>query len=572
MKKRNSVIGFYLDFIKGRDWWFVWMAIGFSIIWPLDLVISPYLSKLFVDRISDTSNILWPFVGIIIIKVLMRLEEYGYKFVWSSFISSMQKRIRSKLFYHIHGHAEEFFNKASSGSLARRVVDVAENAEDLFNFGFYALLPFVIGAISTIFLTTTLSPLFGLLFFSWFCLHFTLGWFMARKNMDRQYKQAFALSNLMGKITDSFNNSFVAKVFSARKRESVYLQKYNSLESLAKKAAIRHLANIEFALGSVEIIFSLCSLGLLIYLRSLGQVTAGDFIMIYGLYNNFSNNIYWISGKANRNIQNIGASKEALDVILTTHSIKDNDDAKPLQVYKGAISFKHITHNYSTFKVLDDFNLEIKAGETVGIVGFSGSGKSTIVKLLLRMFEPDNGSVEIDGQNISHVKQKSLRKAIAVVTQDTSLFNRSVKENIGYGQVATKEEVTRAAKMAHATEFIGNLEGKYGFKVGEKGSKLSGGQKQRIAIARAFLKDAPIVVLDEATSALDAKTEAMINKSAMQLMENRTGIVIAHRLSAVVNLDRIVVMAEGKVMEEGTHKDLLKKKGLYKAMWENQFK
>ena len=267
----------------------------------------------------------------------------------------------------------------------------------------------------------------------------------------------------------------------------------------------------------------------------------------------------------------IGYIDDAIRMITPAHGIQDNQDAKPLNVTAGEIAFKNVHFSYSGEKIFEDMDFVIKPNQKIGLLGPSGAGKSTLVSLLLRLFDIQDGEITIDGQNIKSVSQESLRSKIAVIPQDTSLFHRSLADNIRYGCLnATDEDVIAAAKQAYAHEFIEQLPDGYNTMVGERGIKLSGGQRQRIAIARAILKNAPILLLDEATSALDSESEMHIQQSLENLMENKTVIAIAHRLSTISRLDRLIVMNNGEIVEDGTHDSLLKAKRHYAKLWNMQ--
>jgi ATP-binding cassette subfamily B protein len=298
----------------------------------------------------------------------------------------------------------------------------------------------------------------------------------------------------------------------------------------------------------------------------------GDFALILAVSMETCHTIWWTMSCVDDFNQDYGKCKQSLSALMTQTEIQDKSDAKTLQCAKGQIVFKDVEFNYSnTEPLFSNKSIEIAAGQKVGLVGYSGGGKSTFVNLILRLYEIKSGAILIDGQSISDCTQDSVRQNIALIPQDPTLFNRSLMENIRYGRTeASDEEVIEAAKAAHAHEFISALAQGYDSLVGERGVKLSGGQRQRIAIARAILKNAPILILDEATSQLDSLTEQLIQESLQELMQNKTTLVIAHRLSTLLHMDRILVFEEGKIVQDGTHSQLLDSKGLYKKLWEAQ--
>jgi len=310
----------------------------------------------------------------------------------------------------------------------------------------------------------------------------------------------------------------------------------------------------------------------LIYGRLNNMVTVGDFALILTLSFTIAESIFNLGEEILRFAKEAGSCRQALNIIVEPHEIQDKPNAHELNVTQGKIVFDQVQFQYQgTDPLFENKTVTIEPGQKVGLVGHSGSGKSTFVNLILRLFDVSQGRILIDGQDIKEVTQTSLRKNIGMIPQDPSLFHRTLFENIQYGRVdASAEEVINAAKNAHAHEFIENLAQGYDSLVGERGVKLSGGQRQRIAIARAFLKNAPILILDEATSQLDSVTEQYIQESLWELMQNKTTIVIAHRLSTLLNMDRILVFNKGKIVEDGTHQELLAKNGMYATLWKAQ--
>ncbi|HFC6627125.1 TPA: ABC transporter ATP-binding protein [Neisseria meningitidis] len=389
--------------------------------------------------------------------------------------------------------------------------------------------------------------------------------------------QADARSLMTGRITDAYSNIATVKLFSHGAREAAYAKQSMEEFMVTVRAQMRLATLLHSCSFIVNTSLTLSTAALGIWLWHNGQVGVGAVATATAMalrVNGLSQYIMWESARL---FENIGTVGDGMATLSKPHTILDKPNALPLKVSQGEIKFEHVDFSYEAGKpLLNGFNLTIRPGEKVGLIGRSGAGKSTIVNLLLRFYEPQSGTVSIDGQDISGVTQESLRAQIGLVTQDTSLLHRSVRDNIIYGRPdATDAEMVSAAERAEAAGFIPDLsdaKGRRGYDahVGERGVKLSGGQRQRIAIARVMLKDAPILLLDEATSALDSEVEAAIQESLDKMMDGKTVIAIAHRLSTIAAMDRLVVLDKGRIIEEGTHAELLEKRGLYAKLWAHQ--
>ena len=396
-------------------------------------------------------------------------------------------------------------------------------------------------------------------------------------------EQADARSIMTGRIVDSYTNISTVKMFAHSDREDVYARESMAgfLDTVYRQ--MRLVTLLTFALNSLNALLLFSVAALSVWLWSVEAVTAGAIALSIGLVLRMQGMAHWIMWEVAGLFENIGVVQDGIEGIARERAVVDATDARPLVVSKGEIRYDAIHFNYGKDRglsggdgVIDNLTLTIRPGEKVGLVGRSGAGKSTLVSVLLRFYDLEAGRIVIDGQDIAHVTQDSLRAAIGMVTQDTSLLHRSVMENIVYGRPeATRSEAIAAAKRAHAHEFIETLvdqKGRIGYDahVGERGVKLSGGQRQRIAIARVLLKNAPILILDEATSALDSEVEAAIQEQLMNLMAGKTVIAIAHRLSTIAAMDRLIIMDRGRIVEEGSHAELLKRGGLYADLWARQ--
>ncbi|UBQ41305.1 ABC transporter ATP-binding protein [Comamonas thiooxydans] len=391
-------------------------------------------------------------------------------------------------------------------------------------------------------------------------------------------EQADARSMMTGRVTDAYTNIATVKLFAHTRREAEYAR--NAMEAFKATgyAQMRLVSLFEITNHLMIALLLLASGGTALYLWTQGQASAGVVAAVIAMALRLMGYSHWVMWQMTGLFENVGTIQDGITTLTKPRTIVDAPDAKPLQVTRGAIAFEGVSFAYKAGgkKVLDHLDLHIRPGERIGLIGRSGAGKSTLVNLLLRFHEPQSGRITIDGQDIRSVTQDSLRSAIGMVTQDTSLLHRSMRDNILYGRPdASEAEMQAAADKAEASDFIAtltDLKGRSGYdaQVGERGIKLSGGQRQRVAIARVMLKDAPILLLDEATSALDSEVEAAIQESLDSLMDGKTVIAIAHRLSTIAAMDRLIVMNEGHIVEEGTHQQLLQRGGIYAKLWAHQ--
>jgi ATP-binding cassette subfamily B multidrug efflux pump len=475
-----------------------------------------------------------------------------------------------------------FYQDEFAGRVAAKVMQTALAVRDVWfivaDIMIYVIVYF--GTMVTV--VGYFNPLITIPFLVWLAAYtVSLSYFVPRLSKMSQY-QADARSLMTGRITDAYTNISTVKLFSHAGREAGYAQHAMSEFLGTVHGQMRLVSQVEIVNHILNMLLIIATGLSALLLWSKGEVTVGGVAAATAMSLRLNGVSHWVMWEMTSLYEQVGTVQDGINTLTMHNAIKDAENAKPLQVKQGEIKFELVDFNYGRAfqdgrnEVLKNLNLSIKAGEKVGLVGRSGAGKSTIVNLLLRFYEVENGAILIDGQNINSVTQNSLRASIGMVTQDTSLLHRSVRDNILYGRPdATEADMIAAAKRAEAHEFILNLsdaKGRTGYDahVGERGVKLSGGQRQRIAIARVMLKDAPILLLDEATSALDSEVEAVIQESLYKLMEGKTVIAIAHRLSTIAAMDRLIVLDNGNIIEEGSHKDLLAKNGLYAGLWSHQ--
>jgi ATP-binding cassette subfamily B multidrug efflux pump len=411
----------------------------------------------------------------------------------------------------------------------------------------------------------------------WLVVYIALQYYFIPRLKAVATQQADARSTMTGRIVDSYTNISTVKLFAHTDSESQYAKQgmQGFLETVYKQMRLVTGINVLVQISNYILAFAITALAISLWMQS--AISVGAIAIAISLSLRLNGMSQWIMWELSALFENIGTVTDGMTTLAKPNVIEDQKDAPPLQVSKGIIHFDNVSFHYGEkCGVIEQLNLHIKAGEKIGLVGRSGAGKSTLVNLLLRFYDVEQGKILIDGQNINQIQQESLRLQVGMVTQDTSLLHRSVRENILYGRPnATDEEMINATKQAQAHQFIMGLsdnEGNTGYdaQVGERGVKLSGGQRQRIAISRVLLKDAPILVLDEATSALDSEIEAAIQESLYELMQGKTVIAIAHRLSTIAAMDRLVILDKGQIIEQGTHQQLIADKGIYAQLWAHQ--
>lgn len=484
----------------------------------------------------------------------------------------LRRKTRSTIYHYLQYHSHRFFIGNFAGSLANRISEISVGVNHSLWSVMFDFWPVLITFTTSLYLMHSTQEGLALFLGGWVLLYIVISFLLATRCQKYAKEAAATRSLVSGKIVDVVTNTMNTKLFARLGFERSYLMDYLDLElKTARRTfwfmeAMRWFQFISTTILQIAIIL----MALKYWLNH--QITVGQFAMVTSLALLVINDARGLSRRFLEFFEYIGNITDGINIIVRPHEIIDRSGAKHFPIYRGEVKFNNVCFSYTEGRpIFSNLNVVIKPGERVGLVGYSGSGKTTFVNLVLRMYELDSGEITIDGHNILDFTQDSLRSQISMIPQDPMLFHRSLKENIRYGRTeASDEEVIAAAQAARADDFIRQLPEGYNSLVGERGVKLSGGQRQRIAIARAVLKDAPLLMLDEATSSLDSITEKLIQSSLEELMKNRTVIVIAHRLSTIAHLNRILVFDRGQIIEDGSHEELLKKNGHYARLWHMQ--
>ncbi|PWB65204.1 MAG: multidrug ABC transporter ATP-binding protein [Bradyrhizobiaceae bacterium] len=491
--------------------------------------------------------------------------------------ANVANRIRWQNHWHVVRQSWAFFQNDFAGRIASKVMQTGPALRESLVQLVTGVWYIIVYGTSAVLLLAAADPWLAAPVLVWFAGYVVLLRALVPRMRDRSHDVSEARSMLTGRIVDSYTNILTVKLFARAREEDDYVRDAVDEHTRLFLASLRlnTLFSLLLSLLNALLVASVATLALVLWAR--GQVPVGTVAMAIPFAWQLIQTSGWVAWQVTDIFENIGVVQEGMSTIARPLALVDRQDATPLAVSRGEIRFEGVRFGYGRPRgIIDGLDLTVRQGEKIGLVGRSGAGKSTLVNLLLRFFDLAEGRILIDGQDIAELTQESLRAQISVVTQDTSLLHRSIRDNIRYGRPqASEAEVAAAARLAHADEFIVDLEdwkGRRGYdaQVGERGVKLSGGQRQRIAIARVILKNAPILVLDEATSALDSEVEAAIQSSLGTLMQGRTVIAVAHRLSTIARMDRLIVLDRGRIVEEGSHEALLRLGGHYAALWRRQ--
>lgn len=585
MEPRGSValpatsLAFCLRYVGVYRLWFIVMVV-FEAGQSGCSILLPYAIKQIMDAVTVAQSggldvwavvtpALWLFAGLNLGIVLFSRASGAILVMLGP---ELRRRVRRELFGHLQLHSQRYFMSNFAGSIANRIAEVSMSLAHTIWTVLFDFWPLVITFSVSLILLAGVNPRLAAVLAVWIVAYVTISFVLALKCRRYARKYAAARSLVSGKIVDTVSNIMNAKLFARRDYERSYLESYLNHEVRRARETFWFMEWIRWFQFLAAMVLMLGIITYALSIWSAGAMTVGEFAMAASLSLLLIEQARGLSRRFLDFFEYVGNINDGVSMIVRPHEVADRENAQELSVTRGDIHIDNVDFSYVESQPLfRNLNLTIRGGERVGLVGYSGSGKSTLVNLLLRFFEPQRGCITIDGEDVQQVTQESLRSAIAMIPQDPMLFHRTLMENIRYGRLdASDEEVIEAAQRAHAHEFIMCTEDGYESLVGERGVKLSGGQRQRIALARAMLKQAPIVLLDEATSALDSVTERNIRESLQELMAGRTVVVIAHRLSTLADLDRIIVFHEGAIVEDGSHDALLRAGGHYAKMWEMQ--
>lgn len=569
---------FFLFFIWAYKPYKIWMLcfIVIALISGAYGTINSYLIKIIIDTLANLSDteysvsiISWPIILYVINNEIQNISWRSVSYININTSQNVKSKITEILFRYVQKHSHNYFQNNLSGSVARNIQTLTDTIERVAYFPFLRIIQGVSQLTIAIISMYLINPVFSLILFTWTMVFIVASiWFAdGIKVLAGRYSETRSIVG--GALTDSIINIINVRNFSNINLEVKLLHDClkNQKKSFQEKEYF--LLKRDFFQG-LSITFLA---GIMIYflavLKTQSKITIGDFAFILTLTAYVADNIRWMVGQFNIVSDAKGQCNNCLQAILSPLEVVDKPNSKSLIIKKGDIEFRNVTFGYNKEQTLfQGLNLYIPSGQKIGLVGQSGSGKTSFVSLILRLFDVQEGEIIIDRQNISNITQDSLRKSISYIPQETSLFQRSIKSNISYGKIdCSDEEVIVAAKKAFAHEFIKKIPQGYTMLVGERGVKLSGGQRQRISIARAIIKNAPILILDEATSHLDSVTESEVQESLHSLMQDKTTIVIAHRPSTLRYVDRLIVLNEGQIVGDGSHEELLSNNKFYNQLW-----
>ncbi|HYN11123.1 MAG TPA: ABC transporter ATP-binding protein [Burkholderiales bacterium] len=581
-----GLLAFYWHFARQTKGWYALMFVTSLAVALVDTVIPLFIGRLVslmeaADRQAAIARE-WPWLAgmallVMLLRPLLILADVAIRH--NALIPGATSLVRWQAHWHVVRQSWSFFQNDFAGRIANRVMQTANALRESVMASIRAVWYIAVYGLSALALMVAADWRLGVPTVLWFLGYAVFLRYFVPRMRDLAKASSEMRSQVMARVVDSYTNILTVKLFARLADEDAYVRETVDEHQRAIAAHMRLISQFMFALALMNAALLTGTAAIGIWLWAQGAVSAGVVATALPLAWQIANVAGWVSWEVTSIFENIGVVQEGMQSIAVPHSGADRPGARPLEVSRGEVRLEEVTFSYGRRDgrpVLERLSLTIRPGERVGLVGRSGAGKSTLVNLLLRFYDLERGAILVDGQDIAQVTQESLRAAIGMVTQDTSLLHRSIAANIRYGRPgATDAQVEAAARMAQAHDFIVGLQdwnGRKGYAahVGERGVKLSGGQRQRVALARVLLKDAPILVLDEATSALDSEVELAIQEQLLDLMEGKTVIAIAHRLSTIARMDRLIVLEAGRIIEEGTHSELLRLGGHYEKLWRHQ--
>ncbi len=574
----NTVWAFFGVMIRPYKW-HIATVMFLNILGYIGMAIIPLFIKYIVDALEvSTPETIWSdlsavlFWGVLLCLIGQPVASRLAGFYSGYLYPRMAGVLRSELAMYMQDHSWGYYQNDFAGRLSAKVSETPKAIRRILRSSSDQVIGTLTNFIASLILAWMAHPVFGVVYLVWISIFIGFALLFVPTVQRLSNKASDTGSIMLGRFVDILSNILLVKLFARKKYEMKHLKKTISDTSYAYNYFNYRLQIFWSWLELISVVFVGVSVFFCIWGWQNEVLSAGDIAMILPLVLTSMNYSWWMADVLTEVFENVGIVEEGMQAIVRPRSVEMFKNRPHLAVDGGEIAITNLDFGYkSNTEVMDNFNLTIPAGQKVGLVGQSGAGKTTLVNLLLHLFEVKAGSIAIDGQNIADVSEESLREAISLIPQDTTLFHRTLSENIAYGKPdATTEDIQTAAAKAYASEFISAIPKGYNAMVGERGLKLSGGQRQRIAMARAILKDAPILILDEATSALDSASERYIQKSLEDLMVGKTVIAVAHRLSTLAQMDRILVMENGKIIEDGSHKQLLSKKGAYAKLWAMQ--
>lgn len=555
--------------------WHLFLILQAPMVASCFVPVTQYATKILLDRLVENQKFLFSDltlpIALFVFGQIIAESSWGLSnWVNARSMVFIKAGLTNRVYSYVIDHSYQFFQNSYAGMISAKIDNMQIITNKIFDNIKLNIINRLTILASTLLLFSVVSNLFFVAILMFYVLFFPTVYLLSKKLNSFSENYTYHRQKTSGLIVDSISNIFSVFMFSNQKIEKQSIKLSLDMVLFAEKKMLSYEFALQLFIGFLYLSISIGVLFLLIYLKQQGAITVGDFALVLGALFHMLEVSYSLVANVTEFVRDWGALKESFSLFNKEYETKDKLNAKQLHISKPSIQFRNVSFGYvEQDPVLSNLSLEVKAQEKIGLVGPSGAGKSTFVNLLLRYFEPSSGRILIDSQDIQSVTGESLRQNISVVPQDTILFHRSIKENIAYSkEQATEQEIILASKKAHIYDFICNLPEGFDTIVGERGVKLSGGQRQRIAIARAFLKDAPILILDEATSNLDSQSEQKIQESLESLIKGKTVIAIAHRLSTLKNMDRIIFLDQGRVAEEGTHKQLIKNvHGTYRKLW-----